>query len=97
MLRLLAFPAGRSRLRPLSIGEGLVSENKKAFRIGGDEFIMILKDADEAETLKTIDIWKKNIKTSGKLITALVVFLTSWLGFLVYVLFARNRIEGWFK
>jgi hypothetical protein len=44
-----------------------------------------------------LDIWKKNIKTSGKLITALVVFLTSWLGFLVYVLFARNRIEGWFK
>jgi hypothetical protein len=44
-----------------------------------------------------LDIWKKNIKTSGKLITALVVFLTSWIGFLVYVLFARNRIEGWFK
>ena len=39
----------------------LANENKKAFRIGGDEFIMILKDADEAETLKTIDLWKKNI------------------------------------
>ena len=44
-----------------------------------------------------LDIWKKNIKTSGKLITALVVFLTSGLGFLVYILYARTKIESWFK
>jgi hypothetical protein len=44
-----------------------------------------------------LDICKKNIKTSGKLITALLVFFTSWIGFLVYVFYARQRLESWFK
>lgn len=41
----------------------LTDENKQAFRIGGDEFIMILKNADETETLKTIEQWKNNINS----------------------------------
>ena len=44
-----------------------------------------------------LDICKKNIQTSGKLITALVVLLTSWIGFFVYLLYARKRLENWFK
>ncbi len=39
----------------------LAQDNKKAFRVGGDEFIMILKDADENEALKIIREWEDNI------------------------------------
>ena len=39
----------------------LAQDNKKAFRVGGDEFVMILKDADEQEALRTIEEWQNNI------------------------------------
>lgn len=39
----------------------LAQDNKKAFRVGGDEFVMILKDADEQEALITIEEWQNNI------------------------------------
>lgn len=39
----------------------LAQENKKAFRVGEDEFVMILKDADENEALKIIRQWKDNV------------------------------------
>jgi diguanylate cyclase (GGDEF)-like protein len=39
----------------------LIQDNYKAFRIGGDEFIMILNNADEKEACKVADAWKANI------------------------------------
>jgi diguanylate cyclase (GGDEF)-like protein len=41
----------------------LANDNKMAFRMGGDEFIMILKDANEFEAVKTAEQWKKNINS----------------------------------
>lgn len=44
-----------------------------------------------------LDIWKKPITMPGKLITALCVLLTSWVGILVYYLWARHHVVEWFK
>ena len=39
-----------------------------------------------------LDIFKKNISTGGKVIAAVVVLLTSWLGFAVYYFYAKDKI-----
>ncbi len=44
-----------------------------------------------------LDIWKKNITLPGKIITAALVLLTSWVGLAVYYFWARNEVEKWFK
>lgn len=44
-----------------------------------------------------LDIFKKNISTVGKVIIAVVVLLTSWVGILVYMLWAKNHLQEWFK
>lgn len=44
-----------------------------------------------------IDISRKNITTAGKVVTSVIVILTSWIGIAVYFLYARNRLEVWFK
>jgi len=44
-----------------------------------------------------LDIFKKNISTVGKLIAAIVVLLTSWIGILVYMLWAKDHLQEWFK
>lgn len=44
-----------------------------------------------------LDIFKKNISTAGKLITAVVVLLTSWVGLLAYMFYAKDHLEEWFK
>lgn len=38
----------------------LVRNEDRAFRIGGDEFVMILKNADEEDAKKTVENWKRN-------------------------------------
>ena len=47
--------------------------------------------------LAVIDICKKPISTGGKIITALIVLLTSWLGLIVYFLYAKDHLTEWFK
>ena len=47
--------------------------------------------------LAVLDIFKKNISLAGKIICALVVLLTSWVGLLVYFLWAKDHITEWFK
>ena len=47
--------------------------------------------------LAVIDILKKPISLVGKIITAAVVLLTSWLGQAVYYLYAKNHLTEWFK
>ena len=47
--------------------------------------------------LAVIDIIKKPISLVGKIITAVLVLATSWIGRAVYYLFARERLTKWFK
>ena len=47
--------------------------------------------------LAVIDIFKKPISLFGKIICAAVVLLTSWVGLIVYFLWAKDHITEWFK
>ena len=47
--------------------------------------------------LAVIDIFKKPISVVGKIITAVLVLVTSWLGLIVYYLYAKNHLTDWFK
>ena len=47
--------------------------------------------------LAVIDIFKKPISLVGKIICAVIVLATSWLGLIVYYLYAKNHITEWFK
>lgn len=47
--------------------------------------------------LAVLDIIKKPISLVGKIICSALVLLTSWVGILVYYLFAKDRITTWFK
>ena len=47
--------------------------------------------------LAVLDILKKPISTVGKLITALAVLLTSWIGLAVYFLYAKDHLTEWLK
>lgn len=44
-----------------------------------------------------LDIFKKNISTAGKVIAAVIVLLTSWVGLAVYYFYARYHLEEWFR
>ncbi|MBR4739914.1 MAG: hypothetical protein IK074_01975 [Bacteroidales bacterium] len=47
--------------------------------------------------LAVLDILKKPISTTGKIITAVIVLLTSWIGLAVYYLYAKDHLTEWFK
>lgn len=47
--------------------------------------------------LAVIDIIKKPISLVGKIICAVLVLATSWIGLLVYYLYAKDRLVKWFK
>lgn len=47
--------------------------------------------------LAVIDICKKPITLVGKIICCVAVLATSWIGLLVYYLYAKNHITEWFK
>lgn len=47
--------------------------------------------------LAVIDIFKKPISLVGKIITAVIVLVTSWIGLIVYFLYAKNHLTEWFK
>ena len=44
-----------------------------------------------------LDIFKKNISTGGKVIAAVVVLLTSWVGLAVYYFYGRDHLQEWVK
>ncbi len=44
-----------------------------------------------------LDIWKKPITLIGKIICTVLVLITSWIGLIVYYLWAKNHITEWFK
>lgn len=47
--------------------------------------------------LAVIDILKKPISLVGKIISAVIVLATSWIGLAVYYLYAKNHLTEWFK
>ena len=47
--------------------------------------------------LVVLDIFKKPISVGGKIITAILVLITSWIGLLVYYLYAKDHLTEWFK
>ena len=44
-----------------------------------------------------LDILKKPLSLVGKIISCVLVLAFSWIGLLIYFLFARNRLTKWFK
>ena len=47
--------------------------------------------------LAVIDIAKKPISVIGKIISIILVLVTSWIGLAVYYLYAKNHLTEWFK
>jgi len=47
--------------------------------------------------LAVLDILKKPISPIGKIITAVLVLITSWIGLAVYYLYAKDHLTEWFK
>ena len=47
--------------------------------------------------LAVFDILKKPISTVGKIISCVLVLITSWVGLVVYYLYAKNHLTEWFK
>ena len=47
--------------------------------------------------MAVLDILKKPISPMGKIITSLLVILTSWIGLAVYYLYAKDHLTEWFK
>ncbi len=44
-----------------------------------------------------IEILQMNISTAGKAISIILLLVTSWIGLLVYYLYAKNHLTEWFK
>lgn len=47
--------------------------------------------------IAVLDIIKKPISLVGKIICAVIVLATSWIGVAVYFLYAKDRLTKWFK
>ena len=44
-----------------------------------------------------LEILKMNISMGGKVISIILLLITSWIGLLVYYLYAKNHMNEWFK
>ena len=47
--------------------------------------------------IAVLDILKKPISLVGKIITAVLVLCTSWIGLAVYYLYTKDHLTDWFK
>ena len=47
--------------------------------------------------LAVLDILKKPISLVGKIISCVLVLITSWIGLAVYYLYAKDHLTEWFK
>jgi len=47
--------------------------------------------------IAVLDILKKPISGVGKIISCVLVLITSWVGLLVYYLYAKDHLVDWFK
>mgnify|MGYP003302947584 FL=1 len=44
-----------------------------------------------------LEIFKMPMGTAGKIISAVVVLCTSWIGLAVYYFYAKDKLVSWFK
>ena len=44
-----------------------------------------------------MEIWKMPMGMAGKVISAVLVLCTSWVGFAVYYFYAKDKLVNWFK
>ena len=44
-----------------------------------------------------LEILKMNLSSGAKVISIIVLLLTSWIGLIVYYLYAKNHLTEWFK
>lgn len=44
-----------------------------------------------------LEIWKTNGDTVKKLLFIIILLITSWIGLIVYYLFAKDKITEWVK
>mgnify|MGYP003462995331 FL=1 len=44
-----------------------------------------------------MEIWKMPMGMAGKVISAVAVLCTSWLGLAVYYFYAKDKLVHWFK
>lgn len=44
-----------------------------------------------------LEILNTNISTAGKTISIILLLVTSWIGLLVYYLYAKDHLHEWFK
>ncbi|MBQ5670276.1 MAG: hypothetical protein IIV29_06260 [Tidjanibacter sp.] len=44
-----------------------------------------------------LDVFKKNIDLAWKIILAVVLLATSWIGLILYYFWARHHVEQWLK
>lgn len=44
-----------------------------------------------------MEIWKMPMGMAGKVISAIVVLCTSWVGLAVYYFYAKDKLVNWFK
>ncbi|MCP9610591.1 PLDc N-terminal domain-containing protein [Coprobacter tertius] len=42
-----------------------------------------------------VDVFKKNISMTCKVIVSILILLTSWIGLLVYYFIVKDNIEKW--
>ena len=47
--------------------------------------------------IAVLDFLKKPISLVGKVICAVIVLATSWIGLAVYFLYAKDKLTQWFK
>ena len=70
-----------------------INPNKKTFKTMG--FILYIVGLVCAVWC-VLDVFKKNIDLPWKLLTAVVILATSWLGLALYYFWARQNLESWF-
>ena len=47
--------------------------------------------------LAVLDLIKKPLNLVGKIISIVLVLITSWIGLAVYYLYAKDHLTEWFK
>lgn len=44
-----------------------------------------------------LEIWKLPVDGAKKLLTIIVLLLTSWVGLIIYYFFAKDKLADWLK
>ena len=47
--------------------------------------------------LAIVNVFKKDISLPGKIICTVLLLLTTWVGVIVYYLYAKDHLTEWFK